>query len=158
MESHHCRDSLFPTSTLIPVTTICILLFVIGITGNTLTILIIQRFKDMKTTTNLYLSSMAISDLVIFFSLPFDLYRLWKYVPWVFGELVCHLTLHQRRMHQRHHPPHHNAQHGALPGHLLSFQSQGCHHQAKGKVCHSGSVGFCPTVRCAGVLPDGCGV
>uniref|UniRef100_A0A673KAK9 Motilin receptor n=1 Tax=Sinocyclocheilus rhinocerous TaxID=307959 RepID=A0A673KAK9_9TELE len=84
--------SLFPTSTLIPVTTICILLFVVCITGNTMTILIIQRFKDMKTTTNLYLSSMAISDLVIFLSLPFDLYRLWKHVPWVFGELMCRLS------------------------------------------------------------------
>ncbi|XP_067221810.1 growth hormone secretagogue receptor type 1 [Chanodichthys erythropterus] len=92
MEDHHCGDSLFPTSTLIPVTTICILLFIVGVTGNTMTILIIQRFKDMKTTTNLYLSSMAISDLVIFLSLPFDLYRLWKYVPWVFGELVCSLS------------------------------------------------------------------
>uniref|UniRef100_A0A671KEC0 Motilin receptor n=1 Tax=Sinocyclocheilus anshuiensis TaxID=1608454 RepID=A0A671KEC0_9TELE len=92
MEDHHCGDSLFPTSTLIPVTTICILLFVVGITGNTMTILIIQCFKDMKTTTNLYLSSMDISDLVIFLSLPFDLYRLWKYVPWVFGELVCRLS------------------------------------------------------------------
>uniref|UniRef100_A0A672P013 Motilin receptor-like n=2 Tax=Sinocyclocheilus grahami TaxID=75366 RepID=A0A672P013_SINGR len=92
MEDHHCGDSLFPTSTLIPVTTICILLFVVGITGNTMTILIIQRFKDMKTTTNLYLSSMAVSDLVIFLSLPLDLYCLWKYVPWVFGELVCRLS------------------------------------------------------------------
>lgn len=92
MEDHHCGDSLFPTSTLIPVTTICVLLFIVGVTGNTMTILIIQRFKDMKTTTNLYLSSMAISDLVIFLSLPFDLYRLWKYVPWVFGELVCSLS------------------------------------------------------------------
>ncbi|XP_030633277.1 motilin receptor [Chanos chanos] len=92
MDHHHYGDSLFPSSTLIPVTIICLLLFIIGVTGNTMTILIIQRFKDMKTTTNLYLSSMAVSDLVIFLSLPFDLYRLWKYVPWVFGELVCRLS------------------------------------------------------------------
>ncbi|XP_046891842.1 growth hormone secretagogue receptor type 1 [Hypomesus transpacificus] len=91
MDEHHYEGSLFPTSTLIPVTVICILLFIVGVTGNTMTILIIQRFKDMKTTTNLYLSSMAVSDLVIFLSLPFDLYRLWKYVPWVFGGLVCRL-------------------------------------------------------------------
>ncbi|MBN3302690.1 GHSR protein, partial [Amia calva] len=57
-----------------------------------MTILIIQRYKDMKTITNLYLSSMAVSDLVIFLSLPFDLYRLWKYFPWVFGEFVCRLS------------------------------------------------------------------
>ncbi|XP_045560190.1 growth hormone secretagogue receptor type 1-like [Salmo salar] len=45
----------------------------------------------MKTTTNLYLSSMAVSDLLIFLCLPFDLYRLWKYVPWLFGEVACRL-------------------------------------------------------------------
>ncbi|XP_036379270.1 growth hormone secretagogue receptor type 1-like [Megalops cyprinoides] len=90
-EEHHLyyQDTLFPNSTLIPVTIICILLFLVGVTGNTMTILIIQRFKDMKTTTNLYLSSMAVSDLVIFLSLPFHLYRLWRYVPWVFGDLLC---------------------------------------------------------------------
>ncbi|KAL0972655.1 hypothetical protein UPYG_G00192470 [Umbra pygmaea] len=90
-DEYHYEGSLFPTSTLIPVTVICILLFLVGVFGNTMTILIIQRFKDMKTTTNLYLSSMAVSDLLIFLCLPFDLYRLWKYVPWVFGETVCRL-------------------------------------------------------------------
>ena len=92
MDHHHYVDSLFPASTLIPVTVVCLLLFLVGVAGNTMTILIIQRFKDMKTTTNLYLSSMAVSDLLLFFSLPFDLYRLWKYVPWVFGSLVCRLS------------------------------------------------------------------
>ncbi|KAJ8256672.1 hypothetical protein COCON_G00188240 [Conger conger] len=91
-DPHHYGSSLFPTSTLIPVTIVCLLLFLVGVTGNTMTILIIQRFKDMKTTTNLYLSSMAVSDLLIFLSLPFDLYRLWKYTPWVFGELACRLS------------------------------------------------------------------
>ncbi|TKS80823.1 Growth hormone secretagogue receptor type 1 [Collichthys lucidus] len=78
-EDHHYEGSLFPASTLIPVTVICILIFIIGVTGNTMTILIIQHFKDMKTTTNLYLSSMAVSDLIIFLCLPFDLYRLWNF-------------------------------------------------------------------------------
>ncbi|KAL4647724.1 growth hormone secretagogue receptor type 1-like [Arapaima gigas] len=93
MEDHyHYEDSLFPTSTLIPVTVICLLLCLVGVIGNAMTILITQHFKDMRTTTNLYLSSMAVSDLVIFLSLPFDLYRLWKYTPWIFGELVCRLS------------------------------------------------------------------
>ncbi|XP_069748543.1 motilin receptor [Narcine bancroftii] len=80
---------LFPVSTLIPVTVLCITLFVVGVTGNALTVLIILRYKDMKTTTNLYLSSMAVSDLLILFCLPFDLYRLWRYKPWVFGDFLC---------------------------------------------------------------------
>eukprot|EP00063_Salmo_salar_P044336 XP_014019171.1 PREDICTED: growth hormone secretagogue receptor type 1-like [Salmo salar] len=91
VDDHHYEGSLFPTSTLIPVTIICLLLFLVGVLGNTMTILIIQRFTDMKTTTNLYLSSMAVSDLLIFLCLPFDLYRLWKYVPWLFGEVACRL-------------------------------------------------------------------
>ncbi|XP_034723556.1 growth hormone secretagogue receptor type 1 [Etheostoma cragini] len=89
VDDHPFDGSLFPTSTLIPVTVICILILIIGVMGNTMTILIILHFKDMKTTTNLYLSSMAVSDLLIFLCLPFDLYRLWKYVPWLFGEVVC---------------------------------------------------------------------
>ncbi|XP_038658257.1 motilin receptor-like [Scyliorhinus canicula] len=86
-----CDEScpLFPNSTLIPVTIVCIVLFIIGVTGNTLTVLIIRRYKDMKTTTNLYLSSMALSDVLIFLCLPFDLYRLWQYKPWLFGDFLC---------------------------------------------------------------------
>uniref|UniRef100_A0A4W3H7F8 Growth hormone secretagogue receptor type 1 n=1 Tax=Callorhinchus milii TaxID=7868 RepID=A0A4W3H7F8_CALMI len=86
---NHQTCRLFPVTTLIPVTIVCIILFIIGATGNTMTVLIIRRYKDMKTTTNLYLTSMAVSDLMIFFCLPFDLYRLWKYRPWIFGEFVC---------------------------------------------------------------------
>uniref|UniRef100_H3AE32 Growth hormone secretagogue receptor type 1 n=2 Tax=Latimeria chalumnae TaxID=7897 RepID=H3AE32_LATCH len=85
---------LFPNSTLIPVTVVCIILFIVGVTGNTMTVLIIRRYKDMKTTTNLYLSSMAVSDLLIFFGLPFDLYRLWKFRPWIFGEFLCKFFLY----------------------------------------------------------------
>ncbi|XP_078264712.1 growth hormone secretagogue receptor type 1 [Rhinoraja longicauda] len=80
---------LFPVSTLIPVTIICIVLFIVGVTGNGLTVLIIRRNKNMKTTTNLYLSSMAVSDLLIFLCLPFDLYRMWRYKPWLFGDFLC---------------------------------------------------------------------
>ncbi|XP_061917028.1 motilin receptor [Entelurus aequoreus] len=88
-DHHHYEGSLFPTSTLVPVTVVCMAIFLVGVAGNTMTILIIQHSKDMKTTTNLYLSSMAVSDLLIFLCLPFDLYRLWQYVPWLFGEAVC---------------------------------------------------------------------
>ncbi|XP_030055278.1 motilin receptor-like [Microcaecilia unicolor] len=43
----------------------------------------------MKTTTNFYLSSMAVSDMIILFCLPFDLYRLWRSKPWIFGDFLC---------------------------------------------------------------------
>ncbi|XP_069496769.1 motilin receptor [Ambystoma mexicanum] len=70
-------------------TVVCVILLVVGVIGNTVTIIIIRKYKEMKTTTNLYLSSMAASDLVILFCLPFDFYRLWKSRSWFFGDFLC---------------------------------------------------------------------
>ncbi|XP_030912642.1 motilin receptor, partial [Geospiza fortis] len=67
-------------------------LFVVGVAGNVLTVLVIRSYRDMKTTTNLYLGSMAVSDLLILMGLPFDLYRLWRSRPWIFGQLLCRLS------------------------------------------------------------------
>uniref|UniRef100_A0A8C6BVV1 G-protein coupled receptors family 1 profile domain-containing protein n=1 Tax=Monodon monoceros TaxID=40151 RepID=A0A8C6BVV1_MONMO len=55
---------------------------------------LIGRYRDMRTTTSLYLGSMAVSDLLILLGLPFDLYRLWRSRPWVFGTLLCRLSLY----------------------------------------------------------------
>ncbi|XP_053574664.1 growth hormone secretagogue receptor type 1-like [Bombina bombina] len=82
-------DALFDIHFLIPVTIICICLFLLGICGNLLTILIFKRYKNMRSTVNMYLSSMAVSDILIFLGLPSDLYRIWKYKPYVFGDFAC---------------------------------------------------------------------
>ncbi|XP_034637794.1 growth hormone secretagogue receptor type 1 [Trachemys scripta elegans] len=82
---------LFPAPVLTGITVTCILLFVVGILGNLMTMLVVSRFRDMRTTTNLYLSSMAFSDLLIFLCMPLDLFRLWQYRPWNFGDLLCKL-------------------------------------------------------------------
>uniref|UniRef100_A0A8C5LZR0 G-protein coupled receptors family 1 profile domain-containing protein n=1 Tax=Leptobrachium leishanense TaxID=445787 RepID=A0A8C5LZR0_9ANUR len=84
---HVC--SYFPVTTLIPLTVISLIVMITGIIGNTITILIVGRYKEMKTTTNLYLSSMAVSDMVILLCFPFDLYRIWKSRPWVLGGFLC---------------------------------------------------------------------
>ncbi|XP_056418053.1 motilin receptor [Hyla sarda] len=81
--------SFFPIRILIPLTIICLVIMVAGLIGNTITILIIKRYKEMNTTTNFYLSSMAVSDMVILLCLPFDLYRLWRSIPWIFGGFLC---------------------------------------------------------------------
>ncbi|PIO25060.1 hypothetical protein AB205_0200830 [Aquarana catesbeiana] len=81
--------SLFSLKILIPTTTVCLFIMVAGIIGNTITILIIKKYKEMKTTTNFYLSSMAVSDMIILLCLPFDLYRLWRSKPWIFGVFLC---------------------------------------------------------------------
>ncbi|KAM7130399.1 motilin receptor isoform 1-T1 [Ciconia maguari] len=81
-----------PVRVLVPVTAVCLGLFVVGVAGNVLTVLVIRSYCDMKTTTNLYLGSMAVSDLLILLGLPFDLYRLWRSRPWIFGQLLCRLS------------------------------------------------------------------
>ncbi|KAE8584690.1 hypothetical protein XENTR_v10021066 [Xenopus tropicalis] len=82
-------DSLFHIYVLVPVTILCISLFLLGITGNLLTIIVFKRYRDMRSTVNMYLSSMAVSDILIFLGLPSDLYRIWKYKPYAFGNFVC---------------------------------------------------------------------
>uniref|UniRef100_A0ABM5EVL6 Growth hormone secretagogue receptor type 1-like isoform X2 n=1 Tax=Pogona vitticeps TaxID=103695 RepID=A0ABM5EVL6_9SAUR len=81
--------SLFELPVLVPVTTICIVLFFFGVAGNVAVILIFRRYKEMRTTVNMYLSSMAMSDALIFLGLPSDLYRIWKYRPYIFGNFLC---------------------------------------------------------------------
>lgn len=77
---------------LLTATTIaCTLLFLVGVVGNVMTILVVSKYRDMRTTTNLYLCSMAVSDLLIFFCMPLDLYRMWRYRPWRFGDALCKL-------------------------------------------------------------------
>ncbi|XP_049708981.1 motilin receptor [Elephas maximus indicus] len=88
------RCSFFPLGALVPVTAVCLGLFAVGVSGNVVTVLLIRRYRDMRTTTNLYLGSMAVSDLLILLGLPFDLYRLWRSRPWVFGPLLCRLSLY----------------------------------------------------------------
>nr|AIT52165.1 growth hormone secretagogue receptor [Oreochromis niloticus]BAF80118.1 growth hormone secretagogue receptor 1a [Oreochromis mossambicus]BAF80120.1 growth hormone secretagogue receptor 1a [Oreochromis mossambicus] len=73
------------------ITVACTLLFLIGVAGNVMTILVVSKYRDMRTTTNLYLCSMAVSDLLIFLCMPLDLYRMWRYRPWRFGDALCKL-------------------------------------------------------------------
>ncbi|XP_076013774.1 growth hormone secretagogue receptor a [Genypterus blacodes] len=73
------------------ITIACTLLFLVGVTGNVMTILVVSKYRDMRTTTNLYLCSMAVSDLLIFLCMPLDLYRMWRYRPWRFGDALCKL-------------------------------------------------------------------
>uniref|UniRef100_H3CMG3 Growth hormone secretagogue receptor type 1 n=1 Tax=Tetraodon nigroviridis TaxID=99883 RepID=H3CMG3_TETNG len=73
------------------ITIACTVLFTVGVVGNVMTILVVSRYRDMRTTTNLYLCSMAVSDLFIFVCMPLDLYRMWRYRPWRFGDALCKL-------------------------------------------------------------------
>ncbi|NXG13652.1 MTLR protein, partial [Grallaria varia] len=81
-----------PLWVLVPITAVCLALLVLGVAGNVLTVLLVRGCRHTKTATNLYLGSMAISDLLILLGLPFDLYRLWRSRPWIFGQLLCRFS------------------------------------------------------------------
>uniref|UniRef100_A0A8C3A3F8 Growth hormone secretagogue receptor type 1 n=1 Tax=Cyclopterus lumpus TaxID=8103 RepID=A0A8C3A3F8_CYCLU len=83
---------LYPTPPLC-VTVIYIPLMLFGFLGNTLTILVVWLRPHMRSSTYLYLSSMAVSDLLILLLLPLDLYKLWRPRPWPLGDLACKMTM-----------------------------------------------------------------
>ncbi|KAK2832871.1 hypothetical protein Q5P01_016760 [Channa striata] len=78
---------------LVCVTIIYIPLMLFGLLGNILTILVVWLRPHMRSSTYLYLSSMAVSDLLILLLLPLDLYKLWRPSPWPFGDLACKLSV-----------------------------------------------------------------
>ncbi|XP_053706672.1 growth hormone secretagogue receptor type 1-like [Synchiropus splendidus] len=78
---------------LVCVTVISIPLMLFGLLGNSLTILVVWLRPHMRSCTYLYVSSMAISDLLILLLLPLDLYKLWRPRPWTLGDLTCKLTI-----------------------------------------------------------------
>ncbi|XP_034985933.2 C-C chemokine receptor type 1-like [Zootoca vivipara] len=63
------------------------LVFIFGLLGNSLVVLILIRYKKLKNMTDIYLLNLAISDLLFIFSLPF-----WAHYAareWVFGDAMC---------------------------------------------------------------------
>ncbi|XP_066905288.1 pyrokinin-1 receptor, partial [Halyomorpha halys] len=83
------RDPLY---LVVPMTVLYSLIFVTGLVGNISTCIVIYRNRSMQTTTNLYLFSMAVSDLLLLTSgLPQEVYILWSKYPYIFGEVCCFL-------------------------------------------------------------------
>lgn len=75
----------------LPVTSVYLLIFLTGLCGNLLTCAVIARHKKMRTPTNLYLVSLALSDLlVLLFGMPLEIYELWQNYPFLFGEGGCY--------------------------------------------------------------------
>ncbi|XP_074939515.1 C-C chemokine receptor type 2-like [Phalacrocorax aristotelis] len=65
------------------------LVVIFGLTGNLLVVLILVKYKRLKSMTDIYLLNLAISDLTFVFSLPF-----WAYYAvhdWIFGEVLCRM-------------------------------------------------------------------
>lgn len=74
-----------------PVSSIYLFIFLTGLSGNLLTCVVIARHKKMRNPTNLYLVSLALSDLlVLLFGMPLEIYELWQNYPFPFGEGGCY--------------------------------------------------------------------
>ncbi|KAK3089287.1 hypothetical protein FSP39_002369 [Pinctada imbricata] len=77
-------------SIVVAITIVYSLLFATGIVGNVCTCIVIAKNKFMHTATNYYLFNLACADLLLLTTgLPVDLYTIWSWYPWIFGEAFC---------------------------------------------------------------------
>ncbi|XP_054423883.1 neuromedin-U receptor 2 [Pteronotus mesoamericanus] len=75
----------------LPMTVVYALIFVVGVAGNLLVCLVILRHQSMKTPTNYYLFSLAVSDLlVLLLGMPLEVYEMWRNYPFLFGPVGCY--------------------------------------------------------------------
>ncbi|XP_010622683.1 C-C chemokine receptor type 3 [Fukomys damarensis] len=66
------------------------LVFIVGLLGNVVVIVILTKYRRLRIMTNIYLLNLAISDLLLLLTLPFWIhYVVWK--TWVFGHFMCKL-------------------------------------------------------------------
>ncbi|XP_069504793.1 atypical chemokine receptor 4 [Ambystoma mexicanum] len=67
-----------------------ILVFIAGVAGNSVVVAIYAYYKKMKTKTDVYLINLAISDLLLLFTLPFWVVN--AIHGWVLGTVMCKVT------------------------------------------------------------------
>ncbi|XP_053246806.1 neuromedin-U receptor 1 [Podarcis raffonei] len=74
----------------VPICTTYLLIFVVGAVGNALTCLVIIQHRFMRTPTNYYLFSLAVSDLlVLLLGMPLEIYEMWSNYPFLLGAGGC---------------------------------------------------------------------
>ncbi|XP_068618248.1 prolactin-releasing peptide receptor-like [Battus philenor] len=71
--------------------TVYTIIFVVGIFGNALVCYAVVRNRAMQTVTNLFITNLALSDILLcVFAVPFT--PLYTFLGrWVFGSLLCHI-------------------------------------------------------------------
>ncbi|XP_051980446.1 neuromedin-U receptor 1 [Xyrauchen texanus] len=75
----------------LPVCITYLIIFLVGAVGNILTCTVISRNKVMRTPTNFYLFSLAVSDLlVLLLGMPLELYEMWSNYPFLLGKGGCY--------------------------------------------------------------------
>ncbi|CAH1132355.1 unnamed protein product [Ceutorhynchus assimilis] len=67
-------------------------IFIVGLFGNVLVCFVVFRNKAMQTVTNLFITNLALSDILLcVLAVPFTpLYTLLG--KWIFGSVICHLV------------------------------------------------------------------
>lgn len=66
------------------------LIFVLGIIGNALMIIVLLRHRNFLRITEIYLLHLALADLMLLFTFPFDVAD--AVTGWMFGSFLCKLT------------------------------------------------------------------
>lgn len=62
-----------------------------GVTGNSLVIFVVYRFRNLQTVTNFFIANLAVADLLVnALCLPFTLMST-LYGEWKFGQVMCYL-------------------------------------------------------------------
>ncbi|XP_074124119.1 C-C chemokine receptor type 3-like [Sminthopsis crassicaudata] len=64
--------------------------FIVGLLGNVMVVLILIKYKRFKSMTNIYLFNLSISDLLFLLTLPFWIHYA-RQNDWVFGHTMCKL-------------------------------------------------------------------
>ncbi|XP_039578119.1 C-X-C chemokine receptor type 5 isoform X2 [Passer montanus] len=66
---------------------IYLLMFVLGTLGNALVLVILERFKRSRTTTENFLFHLTLANLALLFTFPFSVVE--SLAGWVFGKFLC---------------------------------------------------------------------
>ncbi|CAJ0960221.1 unnamed protein product [Ranitomeya imitator] len=75
----------------LPMTLVYAVIFLVGVSGNMLVCLVILKHHNMRTPTNYYLFSLAVSDLlVLLIGMPLEVYEMWSNYPFLFGPWGCY--------------------------------------------------------------------
>ncbi|XP_067312437.1 somatostatin receptor type 5 [Pseudorasbora parva] len=93
-EISHClnESSLAEEDSTKVMAVIYLLVFVVGLTGNSLAIFVVLRYTKMKTVTNMYILNLAVADELYILGLPFlTTHNVLSY--WPFGNFLCRILM-----------------------------------------------------------------
>lgn len=62
-------------------------IFILGYLGNGLVLLILYKYENLQTVTNIFLLNLVISNLLFATTLPFQ--AIYHYSEWIFGGFLC---------------------------------------------------------------------